>query len=72
MRNIYISMALDSYGSVLKLAITRRSYGKTRQKIKMQWTWGSVLWDDQSTHVGESLDTTKVQIWCAQRLTLPC
>jgi len=36
MRNIYTSMALGSYGSVLKLAITRRSYGKTRQKIKMQ------------------------------------
>jgi hypothetical protein len=36
MRNIYTSMALGSYGSVLKLAKTRMSYGKTRQKIKMQ------------------------------------
>jgi hypothetical protein len=36
MRNIYISMALGSYGIVLKLAITRMSYGKARQKIKMQ------------------------------------
>jgi hypothetical protein len=56
MRNIYTSMALGSYGIVLKLAITRMSYGKARQKIKMQWAWGSVLWDDQSTQVGDSPD----------------